>query len=198
MSEELQGLLNRIQSDGLKKAEAQRDEILAAAREEAAKIVAAAKEEAAQIRMDAEKDADISRTKAEAAIRQAVRDVLISLKADLQQNLRNVVCSTVGAAMTPAEMAALINRLADTFRANAVSGAEIEIPVREKAIADQLLASLQASLRAKAQIHLGRGFASGFKLGFTDSDVFLDFSDEALADVICDYVGPKLAAIIKA
>ena len=49
MAEELQGLLDRIQSEGIAKAEAEKTKIVEDAKAEAAKIVAAAKEEAASI-----------------------------------------------------------------------------------------------------------------------------------------------------
>ena len=69
MSEELQGLLNKIQAEGLEKAENER-----------ARLVAEAKAQADKIRKDAETDAAASRKKAEDALKQAARDVVISLK----------------------------------------------------------------------------------------------------------------------
>ena len=46
-------------------------------------------------------------------------------------------------------------------------------------------------------IRISSGVSAGLQIGFKGTDVFLDFSDEALADVICAYVGPKLAAALK-
>ena len=46
MAEELQSLLEKIHRDGIEKAAAERDEMLAKARSEAAAVVAAAREEA--------------------------------------------------------------------------------------------------------------------------------------------------------
>ena len=43
----------------------------------------------------------------------------------------------------------------------------------------------------------GRGFSAGLKIGFQGGDVFFDFSDDALAEIICEFVGPKLAAVLK-
>ena len=81
----------------------------------------------------------------------------------------------------------------------AASGAEVILSVREREEAAQkLIGCLPDVLKNNSTVQLGRGFAAGFKIGFNDSEVFLDFSDEALADVICEFVGPKLAAVIKA
>ena len=179
MSEELQGLLNRIQAEGLERAENER-----------ARLVAEAKAEA---------DAEASQKKAAAAVKQAARDVIISLKDDLQEKLRAVVREAAAQAMTPEAMAGLIAKIAEQFVQNAASGAEVILSAREREDAAQkLIGCLPDVLKKNSSVQLGRGFAAGFKIGFNNSEVFLDFSDEALADVICEFVGPKLAAVIKA
>ena len=199
MSEELQGLLNKIQAEGLEKAENERARLVAEAKAQADAIVAEAKAQADKIRKDAEADAEASRKKADAAVRQAARDVIISLKDDLQEKLRAVVREAAAQAMTPEAMAGLIAQIAGQFAKNAASGAEVILSVREREDAAQkLIGCLPDVLKKNSSVQLGRGFAAGFKIGFNDSEVFLDFSDEALADVICEFVGPKLAAVIKA
>ena len=198
MSEELQGLLNKIQAEGLEKAETERARLVAEANTQAEAIIAEAKAQADKIRKDAEADAEASRKKADAAVRQAARDVIISLKDDLQEKLRAVVREASAQAMTSKAMAGLIAKIAEQFAQNAASGAEVILPVREREEAAQkLIGCLPEVLKKNTTVQLGRGFAAGFKIGFNDSEVFLDFSDEALADVICEFVGPKLAAVIK-
>jgi hypothetical protein len=34
------------------------------------------------------------------------------------------------------------------------------------------------------------------KIGFKGSDVFFDFSDDAISDLICQFIGPKLTAML--
>ena len=197
MSEELQGLLNKIQAEGLEKAETERTRLVTEAKAQAETIIADAKAQAEKIRKDAEADADASRKKADAAVRQAARDVIISLQDDLQKKLRTVVREAAAQAMTPEAMAGLIAQIAGQFAKNA-TGAEVILSVREREDAAQkLIGCLPDVLKKNATVQLGRGFAAGFKIGFNDTEVFLDFSDEALADVICEFVGPKLAAVIK-
>ena len=197
MSEELQGLLNKIQAEGLEKAENERARLVAEAKAQADAIVAEAK--ADKIRKDAEADAEATQKKADAAVRQAARDVIISLKDDLQEKLRAVVREAAAQAMTPEAMAGLIAKIAEQFAQNAASGAEVILSVREREEAAQkLIGCLPDVLKKNTSVRLGRGFAAGFKVGFKDSEVFFDFSDEALTDIICEFVGPKLAAVIKA
>jgi hypothetical protein len=60
-----------------------------------------------------------------------------------------------------------------------------------------LMNSLAMELRANPEITLSHDMTGGMQINFKGDDVFLDFSDEALTSLICAYVGPKLASIIR-
>ena len=201
MAEELQGLLDRIQSEGIAKAEAEKTKIVEDAKAEAAKIVAAAKEEAASIVKKANEDAEISVTKGNAAIKQAARDVLIALRADIEARLKNLVTESIGEAMTPETMGKIILEMVKAYSVKKPSGdATVELLLSQKD-ADAMTAlfkgALLAQLQANPVIRISSDVSAGLQIGFKGTDVFLDFSDDALADVICAYVGPKLAAALK-
>ncbi len=201
MAEELQGLLDRIQTEGIEKAEAEKATILGNAKAEAAKIIEKAKEEAATIVKKANEEAEISVNKGNAAIRQAARDVLIALRADIEARLKALVTESIGQAMTPDVMGKIILEMVKAYREKNPTGdatVELLLPQSEAGqMAELLKGSLLANLRANPVIRINADAASGLQIGFKDSDVFLDFTDEALSDVICAYVGPKLAAALK-
>lgn len=201
MAEELQGLLDRIQNEGIAKAEAEKTKIVDDAKAEAAKIVAAAKAEAASIVKKANEEAEISVAKGNDAIKQAARDVLIALRADIEARLKVLVSESVGDAMTPETMSRIILEMVKAYSVRNPSGdATVELLLAQKD-ADTMTAlfkgSLLAQLKANPVIRISSGVSAGLQIGFKGTDVFLDFSDEALADVICAYVGPKLAAALK-
>ena len=201
MAEELQGLLDKIQTEGIEKAEAEKVKIIENARAEAAKIVSEAREQAAVIVKKANEEAEISVTKGNAAIRQAARDVLIALRADIESRLKTLVSGSTGAAMTPDTMAKIILEMVKAYREKTPSGdATVELLLSKndaEQMTAQFKASLLADLKVNPVIRINADVASGLQIGFKDSDVFLDFTDEALSDVICAYVGPKLAAALK-
>ena len=201
MAEELQGLLDRIQNEGIAKAEAEKTKIVDDAKAEAAKIVAAAKAEAASIVKKANEEAEISVAKGNDAIKQAARDVLIALRADIEARLKVLVSESVGDAMTPETMSRIILEMVKAYSVKNPSGdATVELLLSQKD-ADAMTAlfkgSLLAQLKADPVIRISSDVSAGLQIGFKGTDVFLDFSDEALADVICAYVGPKLAAALK-
>ena len=137
MAEDLQGLLNKIHTDGIQKAEEEKAAIIADAKKEAAKIIADAKAQA---------------------------------------------------------------EMAKAYRQNPSSDAGIELllPQKEQGEVESVLKSaLLTDLKANPKINLTNEFGAGLQISFADNEVFFDFSDEALADILCKFVGPKLAAVIK-
>ena len=74
MADELQALLDKINDEGIKKAEQQQQAILEQARQEAARIIARAKEQADTLTANAENNAALLTQKGEEALRQAARD----------------------------------------------------------------------------------------------------------------------------
>lgn len=197
MAEDLQGLLDRIRNDGLQKAESEREKIIASAKKEAAEIIDKAKAEAESITRQAETSAAQEKERAETTIRQAARDILIALKADILERLRRIVKNAAGEAMTPQLMAQVVEKIADSSKAGDADLALILASKDQTALESGLLAALRADLAKNPDISLGNDFSAGIKVGFRGNDVFLDFSDEALADVICEFVGPKLSAVLK-
>ncbi len=194
MAEDLQGLLDRIQNDGIKKAEMERDSILADAKAQAEKIVADAKAQAEKIVADAKTQAQDDEKRAAKNIRQAARDTLNTFKADLLARLQRVTKDMAGQAMTPALMADIIRTMAAAYAQKSDAGLEVLLPEKDAAA---LEAGLKAALLNNIKVEAASGFSAGLKIGFNGSDEYLDFSDEALTDVICEFVGPKLAAILK-
>jgi len=200
MAEDVQGLLEKIHNDGIAKAQQEKEAIIAAARKEAAQIVADAKNQAEELIRKAQTEVLADEKKSNAAIRQAARDAVIALKADLLNKLNAVVHSCIGEAMTPEVMKQIILTMAQSYGkdANAAGSLEVLLPKKEQEQAEAYLkAQLLAELKAKPVIELTNEFNSGLQISFRDGEVYFDFSDDALAEVLCRFVGPKLTAVIK-
>ena len=200
MAEDVQGLLDKIHNDGIAKAEQEKEAIITAAKEEAARIVAEAKEQAENLKKSAQTEAQAGQDKANDAIRQAARDAVIALKADLLAKLNAVVHSCIGDAMTPEVMKQIILTMAQSYAKDANAGESLEVLISKQEqeqtqafLKEQLLKELKAT----PVIELTTDFNSGLQISFRDNDVYFDFSDDALAEVICRFVGPKLTAVIK-
>lgn len=199
MIEDVQGLLEKIHNEGISKAQEEKQAVLAQAKREAESIIAAAREEADGILNEAQRSIASDRKKADDAIRQAARDIVISMKADLLKKLNAVTRECIAESMTAETMEKIILEMAKNYN-NASGGVSAEILLAQK---DQELAQsylmgrLLEALKQKPEIRLTNDFNSGLQISFKGDEVFFDFSDEALTEVLCKFTGAKLAAVIK-
>ena len=83
MSEDLQGLLEKINRDGVEKAEAKAAEIIADAKAKAAEIVKTAKEEAERAKAEAKTVADDFAARADETVKQAARDTVLKVREEI-------------------------------------------------------------------------------------------------------------------
>ena len=99
MAEELQQLLEKIQRDGVDKANAEAAAIVAKAKDEANALVKNAEEEAAATRAKAEEEAEAYAARARETISQAARDTVLKVKDDVTKLLTKLLAQDVTAAL---------------------------------------------------------------------------------------------------
>jgi V/A-type H+-transporting ATPase subunit E len=199
MSDDLKNLLDKIEKEGVAKAEEEKKRLVAEAKEEAKRVVAEAEKKAASIVKKAEEEAKFNQERGEAAIKQAARDVGLALEAELKDRLRRVAKECVDEAMTPELMGELVLAMQKNhLEKNATGGLETILNAKDLEKMEKLfLGALKKDLKSVPELSLGHDFGAGVKIGFKGEDVFLDFSDEALTDLVCDYIGPRLTKIIR-
>lgn len=196
MSEELQSLLEKINSDGVKKANAERDAIIANAQAEAAEIIAAAKKESEELRRQAAADAETLQKRAESAIEQAARDVVLKLKAELEGRISAAVAGVAEETMTPAFMAELVKSLGAAFMAAPDAELTVITSVKDASALDAALKSaLAGSLKKQPRVLAEPTIRGGMEVNFNGSELYFDFSTEALTELLAEYTAPKIAAI---
>ena len=203
MAEELQSLLEKIQREGIEKAAAERDEIVNKANAEAAAILAAARAEAEKMRADAANDAEALKKRAESAIRQAARDILLELKSELQRRVAAVTRNRMDEALSSEFIAGLVREIATAALSSADKAAsgKLEVmvgPAKCEEVAKLITASVGADLVEKMTIFPNAAAGRGLKVSVEGNEVFFDFSDAALTEMVCAYAGSKVSAVINA
>lgn len=198
MAEELQSLLEKINTDGIQKARAAGDEILAAARKQADEIIAAANAKAQTIVNEAGEEARRTVERSENAIRQSARDVALQLKSELESRLKTAVSNSAKEAMTPAFMASLIRDMAlacckDPDGEVKVFAAVNQSGVLENAVKD----TLNDSFRKMPQIFGDSGVKGGLQISFNGEDVFMDFSTDAIVELVGNYTSERIRKILE-
>ena len=199
MAEELQSLLDRINQDGVMKAEAKKNEIIADAEKKAAEIINNAKKEAAEIIANAEKEAVSVSKRAAGALEQSRRDILLQLRKELAGRLHEAIQDAGAAALAPEFMAELVRELALAFSAKPDSVITVRTSVKNAAALDQALReALADSFTREPKVLAGKEVANGVEVSFDGGKCFYDFTLDAVSDLLDEYIGDKLSAVFKA
>jgi len=201
MADELQALLNRINSEGIKKTEAEQTQIIKKAETDAQAIIKEAQEKAKHIVAEAEQNAQLQMAKGRESLQQASRDILLSLREVLQDRVQKVARKCVASAMNADVMSDIIRELGKAFAKSGESLEEIELllsPESLKKLEDVLCKKLADDFKVKPKFIPASHMDGGFKLSFNKADVVFDFSDEALAEAMATFLNPKLAEILLA
>lgn len=198
MAEELQHLIERIRKEGVETGEKAAEALVAEAKKKAAAIVADAEAEAAAKTKKAEADAAAFAERGKATLKQAARDLLISVGESVQGVITGMVGNQVGAALTPETVGAMLVKLADAYGKN---GGEMTAVVSESdaaALKGGICKELNEKLAAGLQLESSRGIFKGFRVGTRGGAVFHDFTGDAIAESLANFLRPDLADVVKA
>lgn len=199
-NQELQELLERIRREGVEKAKAEAEAIIASTRAKADEIVRTAETRAAEMKSRAETDTALTSERGRKALEQAARDTMLSVQSALANTLRELVVRDITANVSPDAVRQLIAKVVDSYLAAGANSADISVfvaPALQKEIAAHFMDRLAGEARRGLKVHADHGVVSGFKVGVSGKDVQHDFTGEAIADSICQIVRPQLAAIVK-
>lgn len=200
MAQELQGLLDRIQKEGIESAEKQKDDIIAQAKANAESIIQRTNMEAEAILKTTREEVKNIEERSKATIQQASRDIMISLEAELLKRMKKCVKAAVGDSMTTSLMTEVIKKMVEAYAKSSDKEIKLDIILSQKDI-DNLTESLKSAivkdLKVQPTIIKGADFSSGLKVGFNENDVFFDFSDSTITDVVCEYLSPRLSTILR-
>jgi V/A-type H+-transporting ATPase subunit E len=198
MAEELQPLLDQIRKEGVDKAEAEAAEILSQSKEQAAKTVREAEARAKELVAKAETDAEVFTQRSIATLEQAARDVLITVGQGIENILSEIVTASVDEALGIEVLEKMMVNMAKSC-ADQHGETRIELLVSE---ADQnelvkFFASKYSDKMVEGiELHVDNEILKGFKVSFADDHVYLDFTQEAIAEALTAFLRPKLADIV--
>ena len=192
MAEELQQLLEKIQHDGVEKANAEAATILAKAKADAAAILKDAESKAAAFRAQAETDAKAFEERAQKTISQAARDTVLEVKDAIGRMLEKLLAKDVAAALAdPSEAAKLALAAVNELGSNA------DVAAGEK-LAAALKAQLAADAKAGVKVVLDESVGTGFSIRLDGGRVEHDFSESAIVAALAQRLRPDLAKLVNA
>ena len=185
--EDLQDLLEKINRDGVEKAEAEARKIIDGARAKADALIKGAQAQAVQSKADAEKASAAYAERAAETIRQSARDIVIGVKDSVTALLESLLAKNVE--KTLGDSAAQI--AADAIKYLTGSG--------EITCGPKLAATLKAQLAANGNIKVttDEALGAGFTVKVDGGRVEHDFTAETISTELAKRLRPDLAKLLK-
>lgn len=196
MAEQLQHLIDRIRQEGVENGEKTAEALIADAKKKAAAIVAEAQKKAQEATAKAEADAKAFAERGRQTLQQAARDLLISIGGSVGRVVSGVVDAKVGAALTPETVGQMLVKLAASYGPAenlTVTLGEADAAALKGGVSKEVIDMLAKGL----QIESDREIFKGFRLGTKGGQVFHDFTKEAIAESLANFLRPDLADVVK-
>ena len=187
--EDLQGLLEKINRDGVEKANAEAARIVGAAQTKADALVKAAESAAAQAKAAAEKEAADYQARAAETVKQAARDVVLGVRESVTRLLEGLLAKDVEAAL--ADDAVAVGLVAAAIRDLTGPG--------EVVAGAKLAAALKAQAAALKDFTLvtDEALGAGFSVRLDGGRVEHAYTGEVIAAELAKRLRPDLAALLK-
>jgi V/A-type H+-transporting ATPase subunit E len=195
MELKLENLIEKIKKEGIEEAQQTSDSIINKAKQEAALIIEDKKKEAEKIIDDAKQEAQKFKQNAELAVQQAARDTELLIKEKLTNLFDRVFKKEVSNTLTPDFLNKLISKIVNKWADS--PNAEITVAEKDKKkLEDLLFSSLKGEIKESITIKASSNLGKGFRIGLKDGQVYYDFSDDSIADVLKNFLNPRIKEIL--
>lgn len=199
MAEELQHLIERIRKEGVENAQREADQILTKAREKAAAVVSEAESKARQILEKAQKDAQVYMEGSQRTLEQAARDLIITVGAGVESVLNEMAGKAVGEALDIHFLRDVLGRIIEAYFQKGARETRIEVlasPEDQKKLVEFFKSRYQMGLGETLTVLADHEIVRGFRVRSQGNRVTHEFTQEAIADALGEFLRPHLSEIV--
>jgi V/A-type H+/Na+-transporting ATPase subunit E len=210
-------LIARLREEGVTAGHSEAERIIGDAQSQANRILDKAQREARERLDAAHKEADAYRAAGKEALRTAMRDMVLDMKAALMEKFSSDVRRLVSHHLDdPNLMRQMILEVAGRARESAAAqeGDQIDILLPEKAVGVEELRRNPAELKKGRLTGLVFGLTGdmlrdgvtfstsdevqrGIRIHMVDKDITLDLTDQAVADFLLQHLQPRFRAVFE-
>lgn len=198
MADQIKELIKKIQEEGVGAAQQEARKIQQDASQQAQAVLEKANSQAKKILEEAEEKIKRLEASSQSTLKQAGRDLLLSLKKEIMAMLERLIAAEVRAALTPEELAKIIATLIKEYCRQ--EHKEIIIYLKEEdrdKLEKHFLNKLKGELKKGIELRGEDSIHAGFVISFDAGKSHFDFSDKALALYLGSYLKPKAAELFK-
>jgi len=196
---QLQELIDQIKKDGVEAAETQAEAILNTAKAEAEKIISDAKAQAEKLVADAKAENARTVKSGEDALRQAGRNLLISFRESVAKELKAILSENVSEIYSSEELAQIIVKAVAGWTSKPEMEDITVILNSEdlKKLEDTVVSGLKEKMQNGITLKANDNVDGGFRIAVNDGGAYYDYSQEAVTDMLSNYLSPKITALLR-
>ena len=198
MELQIQDLVNSIKRDGIEEAEKKAAEIIGEAQEKADDLVRNAKREAQRIVDEAKKEVAVMKQSGTAAVQQAGRDVMLSLKKQINDQFTRILEQQVSSTFSGKDLVTLI---VSVVSSGLVTPEDTVVEINEKQkkqLAESLQHELAKELKAGLEIKVVPSVDIGFRLTAKDGSSYYDFSTDEVVRLLAPFLNTAVRDMLTA
>lgn len=199
MEVQLQELIEQIKKEGVAAAETEAKAIVDDAKEQAEKIIADAKTQADKIIADAKAETERMTKSSEDAICQAGRNLLISFRESVSRELSAIINENISTVYSSEVLSQLIvNIVANWADKPDAEDITVILPAEElETLKETMLQALKEKMLKGITLKANDNFDGGFRIAVNNGSAYYDYSAEAVADMLSNYLSPKITELLK-
>jgi len=195
MDVKLDNLIAKLKEEGVEGAQKAADAILAKAKADAEALTEKAKKTAELREKEAEVKAAQFQRNAELAVKQAGRDAELLLKEQITALFDRVFKHEVGEVMDAEFLKGLILEIVQSW--GKAEGVEVEVnEARVKKLEAVLMDGVKKEIEAGVTLKPSTDLAAGFRIGVKDEDLYYDFSDDSIAELLRAFLNHRINSIM--
>lgn len=196
MEQQIQELVDSIKRDGIDEANNKRDEILSEAKAQAKEIISKSEKEASARIEKAQREVNIMKQSAHESIRQAARDVILSLKKSIHSHMDLLLNQHIKETLTPEQTVALIVSVVKSGISD-VKQSQVEVSKKSiKGLEEKLRKDLEKELKSGLELNIVPHVDIGFKYADKKGNSYYDFSDEEISNLLSPYLSDAISEIL--
>ena len=197
--DKLQELTDRLYNEGLSKGKEDGAALLAQAQAKSDEIIKAAKKEAAGIIAKANKEAEDMKIKVKGDLKMAASQAIQATKKDIENIIVTGLCDeNISKTLSSADFVKdILKAVAEKFNAEQALDLNVILPDSlknslEPFVKNELSKTLKGSIKAE----FSKKISGGFNIGPKDGSYFVSFTDETFKELISSYLRPTTKKLL--
>jgi len=197
MEVEIKGIIEKIKKEGVFEAEKKAEEIISLAEQKAKSTIITAEKEKENILNKAKDEAKRIKETGCSAVKQAHRDLLLSLREEIVKLFDKVVKKDVSEQFSPDVLKKAVGIIMENFSAGEKTDLELILPEEEKSALKQYFTTkLKSKMTKGVTIKTSHNIEKGFFVGQKGENSYYDFSDDAIAEAVSSFLNPKVVEML--